>query len=232
MSTRIKILVPAVLLLSVAIPAHAIERVASRFGALEIRFGYAMPLGEYDGLPGLDFIFEDSASGAELVDFDAERVFDDGFAFGFSYGQILAGRWRASIGFDYARHDVKNPIIQQIGDYQYSIAFPDDVSYNQYGLSFRVAYAPTDLHRQGWSPFVGVGALSGLSAISSPGYETDSEFDFGMSLDFGLDVKLWENPDARSFVALSSINSWSFVATGERVSHLQIGGGLKYFFKP
>jgi hypothetical protein len=154
MSTRIKILVPAVLLLSVAIPAHAIERVASRFGALEIRFGYAMPLGEYDGLPGLDFIFEDSARGAELVDFDAERVFDDGFAFGFSYGQILAGRWRASIGFDYARHDVKNPIIQQIGDYQYSIAFPDDVSYNQYGLSFRVAYAPTDLHRQGWSPFV------------------------------------------------------------------------------
>jgi len=219
----------ALALVVVAIaPAQAIQRVSARTGVIEVRFGYAMPLGEYDGLPGIDFIFDES----ELIAFDAERVFDDGIGLGFTYGQMLGNHWRVSVGFDFAQNKVKNPIIQQIGDYQYSVSFPDDPTYKQYDLSLRAAYALTDVHQAGWSPFVGVGVLTGLSAITSPGYETDSEFDFGMSLDFGLDVKLWEASGGRSFVALSSINSWNFLVTGERVSHLQIGGGVKYFFRP
>jgi hypothetical protein len=216
------------LLVAAATPAHAIQRVAPRIGIIEVRFGYAMPLGEYDGLPGLDFIFDES----DLVSFDAENVFEDGFAAGISYGQMLGGHWRASFGFDYARNKVKNPIMQQIGDYLYRIDFTDDLTYNQYDLSFRTAYAFTDLRQYRWSPFLGLGAMAGLSTSQSPGYETQMKLDFGMDLDFGLDVKLWEGADKRSFVALSSINSWNFVATGDRVSYLQIGGGLRYFFKP
>jgi len=217
------------LIMAAATPAGAIQRVAAKFGIVEARFGYAMPLGEYDGLPGLDFIFDES----ELVAFDAERVYEDGYAFGLSYGQALGGHWRASVGFDYARNKVKNPIIQRIGDYQYSIEdLPNNLSNDQYDLAFRTAYAFTDLNQLGWSPFLGLGALAGLSSSRSPGYPANSEFDFGMSLDFGLDVKLWQGSDGRTFAALSSINSWNFVTTGERVSHLQIGGGLKYFFKP
>lgn len=217
-----------VVLVVAATPAHAIQRVAARFGIMEVRFGYAMPQGDYDGLPGLDFIFDES----DLVAFDAENTFEDGFAAGISYGQMLGGHWRASFGFDYARNKVKNPIMQLIGDYQYRIDFTDDLTYNQYDLSFRTAYAITDLRQYGWSPFVGLGALAGMSTSQSPGYESQMKLDFGMSLDFGLDAKLWEGADRRSFVALSSINSWNFVTTGDRVSYLQIGGGLRYFFKP
>ena len=78
MFSRIRLAILALTLVALAaIPAQAIQRVASKFGMLEVRFGYAMPMGEYNGLPGLDFIFDES----DLVAFDAERVFDDGFAF-------------------------------------------------------------------------------------------------------------------------------------------------------
>jgi len=216
------------LVLGASAPSFAIQRVAARFGVLEVRFGYAMPQGQYDGLPGLDFIFDES----ELVEFDADRVYKDGFALGLSYGQMLGGNWRVSVAFDYSRNEIRNPILQQIGLYEYSIAFPHRLTAHQYDLTLRGAYAFTDLSQTVWSPFVGVGLSTGLSSNTSPGYTTESEFDFGMCLDFGLDVKIWQAADNRSFVALSSINSWNFLSTGERVSHLQIGGGIKYFFKP
>jgi hypothetical protein len=240
MLSRIRFAILALTLVAIAaIPAQAIQRVASKFGILEVRFGYAMPLGEYDGLPGMDFIFDDTVAFSpdpivvsKSVALDADRVFNDGFAAGLSYGQMIGGHWRALVAFDYARNKVKNPIIQQIGDSVYTISFTDDLTYNQYDLAFRASYAFADLRKYGWSPFLGLGALAGLSTSQSPGYQTDSEFDFGMSLDCGLDVKLWEAQNGHSFATLSSINSWNFFATGERVSHLQIGGGIKYFFKP
>jgi len=216
------------LILAAGTPAFAIQRVAARFGVLEVRFGYAMPQGQYDGLPGLDFIFDET----ELVEFDADRVYKDGFALGLSYGQMLGGNWRASVAFDYARNEIKNPIFQRIGDYEYTITLPDKWTFHQYDLTLRGAFAFTDLSQMAWSPFVGLGVSTGLSTVRSPGYATESEFDFGMSLDFGLDVKLFQAADNRSFVALSSINSWNFLSSGERASHLQVGGGIKYFFKP
>lgn len=209
-------------------PAYGIERVAARFGYLELRFSYAMPQGEYDGIPGMDFVFDST----ELVSFDAGRVFDDGFAAGLTYGQMLGGNWRASVGFDYARNKIKNPILQEKGIYEYRITFLDDETYQQYDLTFRGAYSPTNLAQTPWSPFVGLGASAGLSSATAPGYENQLEFDFGMSLDFGVDVKLWQAADNRSFLALSSMNSWNFLTTAQRISHLQVGGGIRYFFKP
>ena len=208
--------------------AFGIERVAARFSYLELRSSYAMPQGEYDGLPGMDFLFDDT----ELVTFDANKVFDDGFAFGLTYGQMLGGNWRASVGFDYARNKIKNPILQQKGIYEYRITFLDDETYQQYDLTFRGAYSPTNLAQTPLSPYVGLGASAGLSSATAPGYENELEFNLGVSLDFGLDVKLWQAADNRSFVALSSINSWNFLTTAERISHLQVGGGIRYFFKP
>lgn len=208
--------------------SYAIQRVAPKLGVLEFRGGYAMPLGDYNGIPGLDFVFDDT----ELVSFDADNVFNEGFALGISYGQIAGGHWLMSIGLDYARNKIKNPILQDIGNFQYSMAFLDDQTYQQYDLSLRGAYLFNNLAHTFWSPFFGLGASAGLSSTSSPGYQTESEFDFGLSLDFGLDYKLWKAAGNRSFVTLSSINSWNFVATGDRISYLQVGGGIKYYFKP
>ena len=208
--------------------ASAIQRVAAKVGVLEFRVGYAMPQGDYDGIPGMDFLFDDT----ELVAFDAERVYKDGFTVGLSYGQILNKHWLISVGLDYTRNKVKNPILQEIGQYQYSIDFLEDPTYHQYDLSFRSGYFLNNPVRHAWTPYFGVAALVGVSTVSAPGHETNSELDFGMSLDFGLDFKIWAEPDSRTFVTLSSINSWNFLSTKERVSHLQIGGGIKYFFGP
>jgi hypothetical protein len=227
MTHRKTILAVLALVLGLGDQTFAIERVASRLGYLEVRSSYAIPQGTYEGLPGLDFDFGDGQTFA----FDADRVFDDGFALGLTYGQLMGRYWRTSFGFDYAKNKVKNPILQNEGIYEYRVGFTDDETYHLYDLTIRGAFAPTNLEQSPWCPFVGLGVAFGFGSANAPGYETNYDFGTALSLDFGADVKLWTAPDSRSFVALSSINSWDIMATGNRIKLLQIGGGLRYFFK-
>lgn len=208
--------------------ASAIQRVAAKVGVLEFRVGYAMPQGSHWGLTGAPF----ETSTQVPLKGDATDIYKDGFNLGIAYGQILNKHWLISLGFDYTRNKVKDPIVLRIGDATYTDNFPEERTYQRYDLSFRSGYFLNNPVRHAWTPYFGVAALVGLSTLSIPGHETNSEFDFGMSLDFGLDFKIWAEPDSRTFVTLSSINSWNFLSTKERVSHLQIGGGIKYFFGP
>jgi len=225
---RKALLAAAALVLAMAGQILALERVPAKFSYLEVRFSYAMPLGAYDGLPGFDFDFGEDG----LIEFDADRVYDDGFGFGLTYGQLFGANWRTSAGFDYANNKIKNPIIQQSGIYEYRIGFTDDLTYQQYDLAVHTSYSPLGLVQSTWSPYFGLGGAIGMASATASGYESDYEFNLAFSLDFGLDAKLWTAPDDRSFLTLASINSWNFAASGDRVKHLQIGGGLRYFFKP
>ncbi len=205
----------------------AIERVAARMGYMEVSSSYAMPLGSYNGIPGMPFEFDAGST----FSYDANRVYNDGFGVGLTFGKAYISNWRIAVGFDYARNKIKNPISQAGGLYEYTIAFMDDPTYHQSDVKLHCAYAPLNLTESYWTPFVGLGASLGLGSVSTPGYQTDYQFNTSLAADFGLDVKLWTAPDKRSFVTFSSINSWTFVATGDRIKHLQVGGGLRYFFK-
>ncbi len=227
MTQRTKIVLLVTLILLQAASAGAITRAARKVGFLELHGGYAMPQGEYDGIPGHAFDF-----GGEIVNFDAKRVYDDGFSVGFSYGQILNKHWLVSVGLDYATNKVKNPIIQVIEPYQYQVDFIHDPTYKSYDFTVRSLYSLFNPVRHSWSPYFGLAAVAGMTAVTVPGAPSESEFAFGLNIDFGLDVKVWQLTDSRQFVTLSSINSWNFMSTNERVSHLQVGAGIKYFFGP
>ncbi len=225
---RTTLLLAAVLLVGVAGQSYAIQRVAPRIAVLEFRGGYAMPLGSYDGIVGVPFEFDPG----EIVHFDAERVYRDGLHLGISLGRLSGNHWQRSVGFDYARSRIENPIEQEIGIYIYTISFPEDLTYQQYDLTLRQAYLFNNLTQTAWNPYFGLSATAGLAVVTAPGFETESQLTFALGLDFGLDFKVWQAADNRSFVTLSSINSWDFLATGERVSYLQVGGGIKYYFRP
>ncbi|MEW5795539.1 MAG: hypothetical protein AB1772_04180 [Candidatus Zixiibacteriota bacterium] len=213
------------LVVGVAGQSWGIQRVAARFAYLELRFAYAMPQGEYDGLPGSEFETNDGYG----LEIDGTHIYEDGYSFGLAYGRLFEGKWALGAGFEYARHRVKNPIV--VPGFE-PVRFPERSTYHHYAIALRATYSPLDLKESGWSPYLGPAATFGLAALTSPGYITEYEADFGLDIEFGLDVTLWQAADNRSFLALSSINSWNFLATDDRVSHLQIGGGIRYFFKP
>jgi hypothetical protein len=213
--------------MAIAGQALAIQRVAPRLSLLEFRGGYGMPLGSYDQIIGTTFEFDPG----EIVSFDAERVYAEGYNLGFSYGQMIGGHWLAAIGFDYARHKIENPIEQEIGPYIYTISFLGNPRYSQYDLTLKGQYVFNNLAHQVWSPFVGLAASAALSTLSAEGFETESDGTFALSLDFGVDFKIWKSSDGRAFLTLASVNSWDFVASDTRPNLLRIGGGLRYFFK-
>ena len=217
-----------ILLVGLAGQAFAIQRVAPKIGVLEFRGGYGTPQGNYDGIVGVDFVF----GADEIIEFDAEDVYDNGFTAGIGYGQVVGGHWLLSLSLDYARNKIKNPIERETGDYLYTISFVEDPTYNQYDLTLHGGYLSNDLAHSIWSLNFGLSAAAGISSLTSPGYETETQGNFALGLDFGLDLKIWTAADKRSFMTLSSINNWNFLSTGARASQLQIGGGIKYFFKP
>lgn len=222
---RKAILTVLALILGLSVPTCALERVAAKTAYWEIGFSYAMPQGSYAGIPGMDFTDES----ARTVSIDGANLYEDGFAARLGYGKIVGGKWLLGVTFDYARNQMKNPIVQT--GYE-PLLFPETNTYSHYAVVIRPGYAPLDLKTAGWSPFVGTSFSFGLAALTAPTYSAEYEATFGMDLDFGLDIKIWQSSDDRSYVTLASMNSWNFLATGNRVSHLQIGGGLRYFFKP
>ena len=63
-------------------------------------------------------------------------------------------------------------------------------------------------------------------------YADENELKFTVSVNFGADIKVWTAPSGRSYVALSSVNSWDLLASGQRPRYLNIGGAIKYYFRP
>jgi hypothetical protein len=228
MTKRARFVLAIALILVQAVSAGAITRAARKVGFWEFHGSYTMPQGTLGGLPGAPFV----AESGELLEGDASDVYKDGYSIGMAYGQIFDKHWLVSVGFDYSRNDVKDLIILTDGNFLYSSSTPRDQAYNQYDVTLRVLYAVANPVRHAWTPLVGMSANAGYSVLSTPGFQSNSDFDFGMNIDFGVDFKIWKVTDSRRFVTLSSINSWNFFSTDERVPQLQIGAGIRYFFGP
>jgi len=212
------------LLVAAATPAHAIQRVAARFGIMEVRFGYAMPLGTHTGTFVDDFIYE-----GRLYEANAKDVYKEGVAFGVSFGQTSARNFSLGIGFQYVAHDFRDTAVSKdgtIGFYQ-----AETPTYRQYDLQFSARYSPLDIKAVPIAPYIGVSISPGLGKADFRSFQDEYQITLSTSLDFGVDLRIWSAPDSRSFLCLSSINSWDFYGSGDRARHLQIGGGLRYFFK-
>lgn len=219
------LLIPA-LVLTLAGPSMAITRVAPKVNILEFHGGYGMPQGTYDQIIGTDFIFPTG----QVADFDAENVYDNGFYFGLSYGRVIGGHWQTTVGFDFVQIGAKDSIAQ--AGYDYYITFPEKNTLRSYDINLKAVYGLNDLVNSSWSPFLGLGMTGGLSTLSAEGYESESNATYALSVDFGLDAKIWHDVEDRTFVTISSINSYELAGSGDRARLLRIGGGIKYFFRP
>jgi len=213
------------LIIAAATPAHAIQRVAPKFGIVEVRFGYAMPLGTHTGTFVDDFVYED-----RLYEANAKDVYKEGVVLGVAFGQTSTRNLTLGIGFQYVAHDFEDTAVSNDG----TVGFYQDETptYRQFDLQISARYSPFDIRSVPIAPYAGVSISPGLGKADFRSFQDEYQITLSTSLDFGADFRIWSAPDGRSFLCLSSINSWDFYGSGDRVRHLQIGGGIKYFFKP
>ena len=220
--TKIFIILAVALALLPIENVNAITRTTRTFNFVEFYAGSSMPQGTYTGLPDFDFIINGS-----LVDVDAEDVYDNSFHLGFGYGRLRGSHLLYSLGFKYTKHDVLDSI--PLTPTAYAVS---PFTYNQYDLDFDLNYMLTDISKSSFSPYVGAGVQAGLLTISSDGFETESEATLSLSINFGGDMKIWSAGDGRSFITLSSANSYDFYGSNQKPKYLNLGFGFRYFFRP
>jgi len=208
-----------VLLLAAGSSTYAIQRVAPRWSVVEGYGGYASPLGTYDNVGGVPII---DGSGRS-IEMDAEGVYDPSYYFGFNYGQLRNRHLLMNVGFRYTKANLDDQLIPL-----FTIEAP---GVHMYDLEINLNWQFLDLHYNPWTPYFGLGFHGGFVRQAYRDFADEYETTLDLGLNFGAEVKLWAAPNDRSFVTLSSINSWTFAASNERLRSLNIGGGLKYYFK-
>lgn len=215
------LLVIAVSLLSETSTA-GIERTAKRWYMFDIYGGTSMAQGEYEGIVGELF------QGAILT-VKADSIYEDAFHLGISYA-VFRSNILMGLGFRFTDVKYKDTIY---GEYANLILFPSlNANMTQWDFDLFAHFYPIDLSAQAFSPYLGFGIQPGLTSVTAKGYKSTNVVTFALSLDFGGDVKISSGEGGRSFVTLSSVNSYQFVGTGDRPKYLNVGVGLKYFFRP
>jgi len=196
----------------------AIKRVASRYNMLNFYSGYADPHGEYDQSGMVSFVdYQGRPS-----DIAGDSLYDATYYLGFDYGTLYSRHVLYMIGFRFTEHNVKDWIFDEIGD-EYKL--------RQYDIEFNANYYLLDLLEFPWSPYVGAGVQGGFTSYSQRGFDNDSELKFAFSLNLGFDLKLFQAPKKRSYVTLASMNNYNLLASDNRPKYLNIGVGLRYFFR-
>ena len=218
-------------------------KVPKRYNVIDFIGGYSLPVGKYDGLAG--FVdFENQAG--RPVDIDADRLYDPSYHFGFNYGQIRNNHILFSVGFRFTHIDHISLAAATVEDLApdmepgdaltisgYQMFFePKKPSVNMYDLDFNLNYLFSNVTEFPVAPYAGVGVTGGLTAATAKGYDSESRIEVLARVNFGLEFKFWQAASKRSFLTVASINSYDFVASGDRPRHLYLGGALKYYFRP
>ncbi|MEK7774716.1 MAG: hypothetical protein AAB305_02380 [Candidatus Zixiibacteriota bacterium] len=200
-----------------------IERTAKRWYMIDIYGGTSMAHGEYEGLAG-DPILQDTNFVAQ-----EDSLYEDAFHLGISYA-VLRSNFLMGVGFRFTDIKYKDTIYGGEVDV---ILFPSlNANMTQWDFDIYLHYYPVDLSKQSISPYFGFGIQPGLTSITARGHKSTNVATFALSLDFGGDVKIFSGEGGRSFVTLASVNSYQFVGTNDRPKYLNVGMGLKYFFRP
>jgi len=215
----ITLLVLAGIIAAAYTPADAaIKRVASRYNMLNIYGGYATPVGEYNSSGLVDFVDIDRRP----VDIKGDSLYDASFFLGIDYATLYGRHMLYMVGFRFTEHNVKDWIFAEIGE-EYNL--------RQYDVELNANYLFLDLVESPWSPYVGAGVQAGFTTYSQEGFQNDSQLKFTFSVNFGLDFKLIQAPKNKSFVTLSSMNNYNLLASDDRPKYLNLGFGLKYYFR-
>ncbi|MBN1212473.1 MAG: hypothetical protein JXA92_07835 [candidate division Zixibacteria bacterium] len=211
------------LLVLAAASASGITRVSRSLNVIDFYGGYATPWGKYEGTISRNFMVDNRP-----VDVDAEDVYEPTFFIGFDYGSLRRGHLLYQLGFRYYNHRMIDTV--QLPS-NYISYFGIDYSLRQYDIDFNFNYLINDLNFKPWSPYLGLGFHAGITSLGAKGYDSENEIELALSLNYGLDLRIWKKRDNESFITLSSINNFNFWASEDRPKYFNFGLGLKYFFE-
>jgi len=222
----------ALILPALCLPAEgAIVRVAKRYYTLDVSGGASTPVGKYDGF--VDFVDFFDAEGRP-VDVDADVLYDPTFHLGINYGQLRNDRMLLTLGFRWTKIEFTNiGGLNTVGREGLPIFFEaKKPNVNQYDLDINFNYLFAAIAKQTFAPYVGVGFRAGFTAVTAKGFSSETRLNTVLCGNFGAELKLWEQAKKRSFLTLASVNSYDLFSSGGRPKYLNIGGALKYYFRP
>lgn len=213
-----------------------LRKVPRRYYVIDFLGGYSKPVGEYNGIGGLVDLRDNQQ---KPIDVNASDLYDPSFHFALNYGQIRNRRMLYTIGFRFTHLDQADLNKLMLDEQNItSIVGPswffnnEKPSMNQYDLSFNLNFLFLDIAKRSLTPSVGLGFRAGFTSMKLKGVDSESQLDLALGVNFGAEFKLWESSRKRSFLTIASENSYEFTATGDRPRFLNIGLGIKYYFKP
>ncbi|MCH7691637.1 MAG: hypothetical protein IIA17_11420 [candidate division Zixibacteria bacterium] len=198
----------------------AITRTTRKLNMVEFFGGINTPHGENDGLVNGPFLDVTNSP----ITLDAEQWLDNSFFLGLNYGAFYGGHSLFQIGLRYSDHNVDRNVVLVEGGIDYS--------YYQLDLDVSYKHLLTNLNKSTLSPHIGISVSAGFTTLNPKGFENESELNIGFSLEFGGDLKLWSSADNRNFLTLASTNNYNLISSNSRIKNLNLGLGLKYYFRP
>ncbi len=206
--------------------AEAITRGPKRLGVFEIYGSFSSPTGNIDHLGDIDFLTH-----YRPINISAEEVYKPSFTLGATLGTVRTGHWYNSIGFQYSHLRVKDTIFIPRTDSAIVFDYPDfpKPHFNQYEIRLNSNYQFYDMETVGWTPYLGLGLGVGLISQTLDYYESQTELNVGLAMNFGAEFRVWQDPNGRNMVTLASANSWEFAGSGYRPKYLTVGMSLKVY---
>ena len=204
--------------------SFAVSKTSRLTNFVDFYVGSSSPTGFRDGLPDVEF-FDNNRN----VEVESDKIYDNTFHLGLSYGQLTSKHLLWSLGLHYTDHKVADtiPLSDSIG-----IELLYNPTYRQLDIDFNFNLYLLDLTKSGFAPYAGLGLHGGILRINDDINQSDYSANLGMSVNFGADIKVWKSADTRTFVTLSSVNSYDFYGSSDRPKYLNIGGAIKYYFSP
>ncbi len=233
MNKSIRIFVILLVLVFVsASSVSAFSKVAARFNVVEFYGSSSQPIGSVDrigiGLQG--FVFEDDFF--QSFDIDAEDVYENSTQIGVSYGRLINDNTLFNVGFSYTDVKHEENFNQIFNGFIYSYYYPKIFKIRMYNVDFNLNYYFGSPVKQALTPYAGVGLQTGLLSVSVSNFASESDFVSALSFNFGADLNVWQAPNKMSRLNLSSVNSYQIYASDSRPKYMNIGLGLKYYFRP
>jgi hypothetical protein len=202
------------LICAMCAPAGAVTKTPRSLYVLDLHGGYSTPFGSYTGIGPISIDNLESISASDL--------YDPTYHVGLNLGRLSDEHLYFGLGFQYTSIKTDKQIVLT----------PTTLKFSQFDFNFDFNYYPASPQTESFAPYFGPGLVIGLTTAHASGYRSETQVALGANLNFGADFRVWKAQDGRSLVTLSSVNSWNLIAGGDRPRYLNIGGALRYFFRP
>lgn len=206
--------------------AEGISRVPDRLGVFEVYGAFSSPTGNIDHLGDINFPIDYRRPNTSAGD-----VYRPSLTLGATIGTVQMGHWYNSVGFQYSHLRVKDTIFFPRSDSMLAFNYTDfpKPHFNQYEVRLNSNWQFYDVETVGWTPYVGLGVGVGLISQTLPGYDSQTELNVGLAMNFGAEVRIWQDPNGSNMVTLASANRWEFAGSGYRPKFLTVGVSLKIY---